>query len=354
LLAHIDALAEAGLSLSELPAFAEQAALEHPGALWVLTILFGCLDVSGAEEAFEAWVASLDPSLFLSYRGVLEIAEALPIQPNPLLRHCAQRWLTGRSVVLCAIAVETLSLSELSGDVLLRLAPMDSPLVQVAIERLLARSPGAGARATLRRASWIDLPAPALAYEVARARILGRDLEPLFRLRQGDAGAIGALGRYAVDVFALAGEGSDQDLLRDLIRGFPTTVDLLDAVGRVGLPALFPRLLAELENDDFDDGAHRALVTALGPRVPRPSMQPWEQVVAALAQTTETTRLRGGEPHALRSVLEEMKRSELSVKEVRMRADEVFVKAGKSTHVEWEAFGVSLEGALSALAPLAR
>jgi hypothetical protein len=354
LLAHIDALAEAGLSPEELGAFAGEAELEHPGALWVVTVLFGCLSVSTAEEAFEAWVTSLDPALFLDYRAIHEIAEALTIQPNPRLLSLAQRWAAGPSEILSAIAVETMSLDQLSDDALVRLTRADGPLVQAAVERLVARSPENDARVTSRRGSWIDVTVPALAHEMARARILGRDLEPLTRLRQRDDRAIGALGPYSLDVLALAGAGGDEDLVRDLVLGVPTTASLLDTMGRVGLPALFPRLLSALESDDFDDDAHLGLVTALGPRVPRGSRPAWEQVIAGLPKSAEVTRLRGGVPHTLTSVLEEMKRPDLSARGVRARADEVLVQTGKPARIAWGVFGVSLEAALSELARAAR
>ena len=48
--------------------------------------------------------------------------------------------------------------------------------------------------------------APALAYELARARILLRDLEPIVLLRQRDERAIAALGPYALDLVALVGK----------------------------------------------------------------------------------------------------------------------------------------------------
>jgi hypothetical protein len=354
LLAHIDALAEAGLSPAELRGFAEEAELDHPGALWVLTLLFGCLDVSDAEEELEAWVASLDASLFLTYQGIEEIAGALRIQPNPLLRRVAQRWLNAPSPVLVAIVLELMSPDQLSGDLLLRLGRMESPLVHVALERCLARSPARPPRPIAGRQSWIDLPVPALACEAARARILGWDLEPLFLLRQGDTRAIEALGPGAVDLFALAGEGRDGDLVADLVRAFPTTPRLLDAIGRAGLASLFPRLLSALEDDDVDEDAHQALATALGPRVERPSRQAWEQVIAALPSPAAAARLRGGELHARSSIIEEMKRPELSVQDLRARADEVFMITGRPVDVEWDAFGISLEGAISELARLAR
>ena len=109
LLAHLDALAEAGLSFAGLQAFSEQADLDNPGALWTLTLLFGCLDLADADEAFTSWIATLDASLFLTYRGVVEVAEALVLAPNAQIRGGAARWLAGPSAVLAAVAIETLS-----------------------------------------------------------------------------------------------------------------------------------------------------------------------------------------------------------------------------------------------------
>jgi len=272
LLAHLDALAEAGLSLAAIRAFADEAELDRPGALWALTILFGCQDSNDAEEAFESWIDSLDPALLLSYRGVLEIAEALAIQPNPRLRQQIPRWAAGPSAVLTAIALETMALDQLSDDGVARLIRNDSPLVHAALERLLTRSPGEAPRSAARRPSWIEVSVPALAHVIARARVLARDPEPLFRLRERHPPALDALGPYAIDLLALAGEIADQGLAKDLALGFPTTPTLLDALGRAGLPSLFPRLLAALDGDDFEDDAHAARVTALGARVTRPSL----------------------------------------------------------------------------------
>jgi hypothetical protein len=362
LLAHIDALAEAGLSFVGLQAFSEEAELDNPGALWTLTLLFGCLDLGDADEAFASWIASLDEALFFTYRGVLEIAEALALQPNPRIRAGAASWLGGSSAVLAAIALETMSFEQLSEDAVLRLDRRDDPLVHAAMARLLTRSPEAAQRPRSRRASWMDLRAPALAYEVARARILARDrdldldLDPLLRLRQRDPRAIGALGAYAMDVLALAGDESDGDLARELALGSSTTPGLLDAMGRAGLPSLFPRLLAALEDDDVEDEAHAALCTALGSQIARPSRSAWEQVIAALpgAQGSSSRRLRGGEPYTLTTVLEEMRRAELSAPDLRARADELVVRSGKPFQVDWDALGASLAGALSELSRLAR
>jgi hypothetical protein len=164
--------------------------------------------------------------------------------------------------------------------------------------------------------------------------------------------ALDALGPYAIDLLALAGEATDQGLAKELALGFPTTPTLLDALGRAGFPALFPRLLAALDGDDFEDDAHSALVTALGSRVTRPSLPAWEQILTELPRAEELPRLRGGKPHTPASVLEEMRRPELSELDLRARAAEVFVKTGRRTHLEWGTFGVSLSGALSDLARL--
>ena len=358
LLAHIDALAEAGLTLENLAEFAEEAEFDQPGALWALTILFGCLDVSSADDAIEAFIDSLDEALFLSYRGVREVAEALAVQPDPRLRQRALRWVSGSSAVRCALSLELRGPGEpLADDALDDLLRMEKPLVFAAVERLLTRSPAPAsgrARAASRRPSWIDMPLPALAHEVARSRILGRDFEPLARVRDGDARAIAALGPFVIDVLALAGDNRDQGLSRDLAQGLPTTPELLSSMGRLGLPALFPRLLAELDRDDFDDAAHEALATAVGPLVERPSAQAWEQAIRALPSAANAGRLRGGAPHTPAAVIEEMRRPEHSAEDLRLRAEEVLVKTGRAIQVNWGAFGESLEGALYDLARLAR
>jgi hypothetical protein len=354
LLAHVDALAEAGLSFGGLQSFADEAELDNPGALWTLTLLFGCLGLGGAEEAFESWIATLDETLFSTYRGIVEVAEALTIQPNLQIRGGAGRWLSGPSVALAAIALETMSSEQLSHEALAGLIRRDSPIVHVAIERLLTRSPPEPTRRLPRRPTFRDLAVPSLAYEAARARILARDLDPLRCLRQRDAAALAALGPYGLDVVALAGDGSDQELARAMALSFPTTPGLLDAMGRAGLPSLFPRLLAALEDDELEDFAHAALATALGLEVARPSRAAWEQVIAALPKTEEIGRFRGGELHTPGSVIAEMRRPDLSANDLRIRADELFVKTGKQIPVAWDAVGVSLEGALFELARLVR
>jgi len=355
LLAHIDALAEAGSTPAEFATFAGEADLDSPGSPWALTILFGCLEARGVEDAFEAWIASLDGAAFPTYRGILEIAEALATQPNPALREGARGWAArADQPVLSAIALEVTPPGELSTGALLALTRVQSPMIQAAVERYLSRAPLDAAHPAPRRASWIEVAMPPFAYEAARARILGRDFEPLIRLRAMDARAVDALGPYALEVIALAGDAADRELARDLAKGLPTTPSLLDALGRIGLPPLFPRLLAELESDDFDEEAHGALVTALGDRVAPPSVRAWEEAIAALPAVAEPTRLRGGEPHSLRSVLEEMRRPDLSAGALRMRADELQARTGKPAQVAWDAFGVTLEGALSELARLAR
>jgi hypothetical protein len=355
LLAHVDALAEAGLSFAGLQAFSEEAELDNPGALWTLTLLFGCLDLGDADEAFASWVASLDESIFVSYQSVVEIAEALSLQPNARIRAGASGWLGGASAVLAAASVETMALEQVSEDALSRLGRREEPVVQVAVERLFSRAPEEAQRQRprARRASWDSLAAPALAYEMARARILARDLEPLLRLQQRDPAALGALGPYAIDVLALAGDGSDGELAREIALGLPTTPGLLEAMGRAGFATLFPRLLAALESDDVDEEAHGALETALGPST-RPSRASWEQVIARLLRAEEPSRLRGGRPHGPAAVLEEMRRPELSSSDLQRRADELFVRSGRRLFPAWDALGVSLEGALSELSRLAR
>jgi hypothetical protein len=353
LLAHVDALAEAGLSLAELHAFAAQVDLSRPGALWVVTLLTGCLDLPALEEAFEAWIGELDPALFDTYDGVVEVADALTVQPNPGLRQRAGRWASHRSPVLAACALEAVAPEELSDESLRTLSALDNPIVFAAVDRFLVRTKERP-RLKLPRASWVDLPIPALAFASARARLLARDTEPLLRLRAQDARALSALGPYAIDVLALVGSGADDDLVRSLLPSFPSTSGLLDALGRLGTRAVFPRLLAELGSDELDDVAHHSLLTALGPAVERPSAEAWTRVVSGLPGVGGPQRLRGGSIHSARSIVGEMARPDLSAGDLQARADELSFVTGKLIPANWEAFGVSLDAVVADLARLVR
>lgn len=354
LLAHVDALAEAGLSFAGLQAFSDEAELDNPGALWALALLFGCLDEGGSSEAFAAWIASLDEALFVTYRGVVEIADALQLAPNLELRAGATGWIEGASAPLAAVALETMSLDQIPADLALRLDRRGEPLVLVAMERLASRSPQAASRARGSSAAWTSIGHPALAHEIVRARILAQDFDPLLRLRGRDLEALGALGPYAMDVLALAGDASDGELAREIALGHPTTPGLLDAMGRAGLTSLFPRLLAAVADDEIDDEAHAALETALGSPSARPSRAGWEEAVARLPSAEIAPRVRGGKPHAPAAVLEEMRRPELSARDVRIRADELLLRSAKRVTPAWDALSVTLEGALSELSRLAR
>lgn len=352
MLAHIDALAEAGLSPAELGAFAAEVESDRTGALYGLTILFGCLAAPGAAEAFEEWVSSLDVAA--SYWGIVEIAQAIRAVPGSALQDRARRWLGREDEVPCAIALEAASPDQLSGDVLSRAAKSGSALARVALERLLVWAPNDMARGLPRIPPWVETGPPSLCYEVARALLLRGDPGPLARLRERDGRALSALGARAIDVLALAGDARDEELAVDLACSCPTTPDLLAAMGRLGLRSVFPRLLAELGSDDFEEDAHAALVTALGPRVSRPSPAAWERALADVPEMAEPARLRGGAPRTGASMLAEMKRPDLSAPEVMARADELFLNTGRYVPVEYGAFGVSLEGPLSELSRLVR
>lgn len=354
LLAHVDALAEAGLSFAGLQAFSDEAELDNPGALWTVALLFGCLAEPGAEEAFAGWIASLDEALFLTYDGVVEIADALQLAPNAQLRAGATSWLTGASAPLAAAALETMSVDQIPADLALRLGRRGEPLVLVAMERLVSRSPQAAARPRSSPGAWTSIGHPALAHEIVRARLLAQDFDPLLRVRQRDAEALGALGPYAMEVLALAGDGSDGELAREIALGLPTTPGLIDAMGRAGLPALFPRLLTAIDDDEIDDEAHAALGTALGWPEARPSRAAWEHQIARLPGAEIPCRVRGGRPHGPAAVLEEMRRPELSARDLRIRADELRLRSARPVSPAWDALGLTLEGALSELSRLAR
>lgn len=355
LLAHLDALGEAALTGSALRNLAEETETDRPGTLWTLTLLFGALDAPEMEDTFEAWLSALDPITFLNYRNVVEVAQAVRTAPSPTLRGRVHSWLHGHHEVLAAIALEASTTTALTAEVIQRLARWDALPVQVAVERAIARSP-AEVHWPSRPASSFYVEVPSLAFEVARARMLRGELEPLLALRQEQSRAFDALGPFALDILALGAEPFDQRLALLLVSGRPTNDRLLESMGRVGLASLLPRLLADLAHEDYGDDAHEALTTTLGAldrRLrPRERVAGWEERISALGPVALERRLRGGEPWSPGAVLNELKREELSAHDVRVRADEILVRLAKPFAADWSAFGAPVDPILSELVRL--
>lgn len=353
LLAHLDALGEAGCSAAELADFALEQDLADVGAPWVLGLLFGTLALSGLPEALESWVSGLDASALPTYDLVIELARALAMAPSPAVLALLRGWLTSPGPLCRAVALEARALHELSESELSDAARLDHPLVWAALERLPARGPADPARRAPRLARWTDLP-PALADQVARARVVCGDTEPLDRLRLREPEVLTALGPFALGLLALGGEGRDDALAAELAQGQPTTATLLEALGRLGLPCCFPRLLSSLDDEDLREDAHEALVMALGERAARPSAVDWEPVVRALPPSDAAVRLRGGQPRSAAAVLAELRRPGLSALAVEARTAELFLLARRRLSLPWGALGPSLASALSELSTLVR
>ncbi len=352
MLAHLDALAEAGLTAEALLAFALEQDLEDSGTPFALALLFGCLATPDAPAALEAWLQAIDAAALAGYSPVVELGRALALAPNPATTALLQGFLSSPTLLARAVALEALSPEDVSDNQLAALAGLDAPLVWTALERLASRAPLAPARRLPSLPRWSELP-PWLANEVVRARLARRELEPLAVLRQGDAAATSALGAHVLQPFALAGGPEDSALALELSRTLPTTPDLLSTLGLLGLPALFPRLLAALDDEDYAEDAHAALITALGPLVARPSVSAWEPWVNARSPSA-ALRLRGGEPSSNEAVCAEMARPELSALDVEWRADELFCRTGRRIQVRWSDLGVPLTTALSELSRLVR
>lgn len=353
LLAHLDALGEAGCSTEELTPFALEQDLSDVGTPWVLGLLFGALDLSDLPPALDAWVTGIEPTSLPTYGLVVELARSLSAAPNAAVGELLRGWLTAPNPLARALAIEARALHELSDTTLTDAARVDEPLVWTALERLPMRGPADPSRRTPHLARWTDLSAP-LANEVARARLVGGDTEPLARVRLREPEALAALGPFALELLALAGDGRDDALAAELAQDQPTTATLLGTLGVLGLPSCLPRLLTSLEDEDLREDAHEALVTALGEGVPRPSRGDWESVVRALPTGEAPQRLRGGQPYSAAAVLAELKRPDLSALAVEGRAAEVFVLTRRRLSLPWTALGPSLASALSELTPLAR
>lgn len=350
ILAHLDALAEAGTSGPALESLLEEADGEDPAALWMVTLLLACLGGDAAPELVEAWVAALDPAIGCG--GVAAIAEAIAIQPDPDVTTIARGWLGGGQPLLTAVALELVRPDAVSSAVAATLARTGSPLLHAAVERLLARCQEDERRAVARvlsgpTPSWLEIGDPDLAWEIARARLLCGDLEPLACLRMGDPRGLAALGTHALDVLVLGGADGDAAVARDLAAALPTEPRLLDAIGRWGHPTLLGRLLAAVAERDHQAEAHAALATALGERVEAPDVAAWERAVADAVGGAHACRLRGGQARGPSSIAVEMRRPPLAVGDLRRRADELELLTGRRRRVDWSTFGATLEDAIS-------
>jgi hypothetical protein len=356
LLAHLDALGEAGCSAEELTSFALEQDVGDVGTPWVLGLLFGTLDLSELPEALESWVSGVDAASLPSYALVVELARSLGAAPNPAVLGLLRGWLTSPHPLCRAVALEARALRELSEDQLADAARFDHPLVWTALERLPLRAPADPTPRAPRLPRWTDLP-PHLADEVTRARLARGDDEPLLRVRSSDPEALTALGPFAMRLLALAGDGRDDALAAELARALPNTAPLLDTLGLLGLPSILPRLLGSLDDEDLGEDAHSALVTALGEHVTLPSPDlraAWEQVISKLPTTASPQRLRAGRPYSAAAVLAELKRPDLSALAVEGRAAELFVLARRRLSLPWAALGPSLVSTLSELPSLLR
>jgi hypothetical protein len=340
-LAHLDALAEAGLTPSDVVTFGEEQEPE-PGLYWTLTLLLCCVDDGSAADALEDWILVHDATIAADYAVLCEIADALRIQPNPAVLRRVAAWESGSQPMLTALALESMPATK-DDATLLRLAATQSPVLHLSIARTLARLPAPSALVLMH---WSEMPTPQLAWEMARAQVLIGNYELLQRLRARDAAALSTLGAHAMDVLALCGSADDAALALEVARAAPGTPHLCRAMGRVGLTSLLPRLLAELESEALVDEAHAALTTMLGSKVAKPSRAAWESAAATVAPGQ---RYRGGEPYRVEAIVNEMRRADLSAADVQARADEIAVLHRERRDTFLEALGVSLESAISEL-----
>lgn len=357
LLAHLDALAEAGLSLERLRTLLDDAELDRPGAGWALAWLHGSLDLPGVDGELETWVRSIDPASVEDYALVVELARAIEIVPNASLGERCRSWLTDTSAILRAVAIEASRAEALPPEVMARVARADEPLPFVALERALARGGPDVARLAPPRPSFREVTAPALAAEIACARAASGDQEPLALLRLTEPRAMAALGSHAMSVLALTAGAEDDELAGALSLTLQTSPEALAAMGLVGLPSVVTRIVRELTSEDFSDDAELALRTALGPPAQGVALAggaAWEAAIATLQTPGRRVRLRGGEPHNASSVLSEMRRRDLSEPEVWLRVRELERLTGKRANHSWGAFGIPLDGEIARAATLTR
>lgn len=362
-LRHVDALGEAGASAGWIAEAAIEAECEAPGDVWALTLLLATLGGPDAGAALRTWSSATERGASSDFDGVEAVGAALAVQPSEALALEVRTWLRDADPFLAAAAIEATPSAALGGELAMHLARRTEPLVVVAVERLVARASDTERRMALAPMTasldagerrWLsgDL-GPRLATEAARARILRGATDAAALVRMRDARALAALGEGALEILALVGEAEDGEIARAIAAALPSTDASIDALGRCGFVEILPRLLAELGSEDFAEAAHAALTTALGARADDATRTAWETALGDLALPAEAQgrgRLRGGVAYGAGAVAAEMRRPELSEREVRRRADELAALSGRGQTIAWATFGQTLERAIGVAA----
>jgi hypothetical protein len=338
LLAQVDAIVEARVSVPDLVAFWDDEAEDDPRATWAVIFALGSLE-GGAPLAGVLHLVNKFP--VDAEEHALLAAEALVAAPHP------ERVALGRDLrrsahpLARAVATELLSrLGQLGAEAVVEALDDANGAVKAAGLRALARGPSLDAALSRVRACLRHEEAMVV-WEAARALTVGGHGDAYEKVCDGDGLAV-TLGWRALEILVMAGGPEDLSLVERLVKRQPMTPEVLSAVARFGHPAAWPYLVHGLGRPEVAEDAERALVTLFGPLVAEEQEEAtvaWRKALAD-GEIPPGTRWRRGEPWSPAAVLAECAIGELSRREVELRHDEIRARTGKSTSKDlaaWDA-----------------
>ncbi|MDC3961370.1 hypothetical protein [Polyangium jinanense] len=230
-----------------------------------------------------------------------------------------------------------------------------SPLVRAAALDACATRPAASQRAfiaALRSALLVEDRANA--FRAARQLAILGDVEA--RRAFEDSAVAARLGPLLGELYVLAGRPEDARAAETFFTRQTATPALLSAAGRWGSPAVLPRLLQCLADEDLSFAAADALAVMLGPALPPEEMRDakaWRRVIASM-RLDPPARFRRGLPSSAVVVADECASGDLARGDLARRVDELRARLGRLDPVPVWGYAVDVEAGLVPLLRAAR
>ncbi|WP_170320038.1 hypothetical protein [Polyangium spumosum] len=231
----------------------------------------------------------------------------------------------------------------------------ESKLVRAAALDACAAQPEAARRAfvpALRSA--LVSEERANAFRAARQLAVLGDVEVRRAFEDGDVSA--RLGPLVGELYLLAGRPEDAASADAFFTRQTPSPPLLSAAGRWGSPAVLPRLLQCLADEELSSAAADALAVMLGPALPPEEVRDagaWRRVIGSM-RLDSSTRIRRGLPYSLAAVADECASGALSRLELAGRVDELRARLGRPEPVPVWGYAADVEASLAPLLRAAR
>ncbi|MDI1480901.1 hypothetical protein [Polyangium sp. y55x31] len=349
LLCHIDAIHASGrMALGHLVT----SFREHQDDPWHT---FGATLVAMGADAFHlvSWMIDALPENAAEHARL--VAEALALSEDPA-RSALGRALPSSRPIARAIELSLLAArGELTDDEVQRSLSDASPLVRAAALDACAVRPAASQRTfvpALRSALVVEDRVNT--FRAARQLAILGDVEA--RRAFEDPAVAARLGPLVGELYVLAGRPEDAKAAETFFTRQTATPALLSAAGRWGSPAVLPRLLQCLADEDLSFAAADALVVMLGPSLPPEEMRDagtWRRVIASM-RLDPSARLRRGLPCSPTVVADECASGDLTRADLARRVDELRARLGRPDPVPVWGYAADVEASLAPLLRAAR